>query len=220
MKSYDEYEDHNIYRDEYSMTTNAGDYYYSISDAKNTGEEYYLSFNSIAKKYPFLKGLEDTFEPVGLQGKDSESVKLEQEANKKFELLRKKYSKYMNGRYGIGFMDSCDVNLLMFNQIKDYVRNDTFIKDLFQSAGNNEPYGYRAIRKDDGLSLCFHYGKKGYDECIKEVKDEIINFGGMRDITDYEIVKCDWPEGYAEYVKDAHRLGTYLLHKKWIIEKE
>jgi hypothetical protein len=220
MKSYDEYEDRKMYRDEYSMIKNSDNYYYSITNAKNEGEKYYLSFKSIAKIYPYLNGLEDIFQPVGLHGKDSESVKLEQESKKRFESLRKKYSNHMNGRFGLGFKDSCGTELLSFSRIEDYIGNDPFVKDLFQSANNNELYGYKAIRKDDGRSVCFRYGKKGYDECMDQVKDEIKNFGGLKDLTDYEIIKCDWPEGYINYVKDAHRLGTYILHKKWVIEKE
>jgi hypothetical protein len=218
MKSYDEYEDRKIYGDEYSMTKNVGDYYYSITNAKNPGEEYYLSFKSIAKIYPFLNGLEGIFEPAGLQGKDSALINLEQVSKVKFAALRKKYAKFMNPRFG--FNDACGDNMPMFNDLANF--NYAFINDLFNAAGKHEDYLYRAYRLYENhrkMSVTFNYGEDGYQVCVDEINDDIKLHNGKITTSDYEIVKCDWPEGYGDYVRDAHRLGAKLLQQRWLIEK-
>jgi hypothetical protein len=224
LKDLSEYKDGHLFKNYEDMVRNVGHVYYSVSDAENMSEKYYLSFDSIEEDYFDTMGLENIIVPVGLHGKDSDIVKLEQEESAKFLELRRKYTKFFNGRFGTGFVDGCNVELQSFNMLSDLNRG--FPNSLFSAVGKNQFYSYQVYHKSENgnkTSIFYRYGDDGYEECKEEVKDEIKRYLSnniKKDESDYEIVKCEWPEGYGEYVKDAHRIATYLLHRKWTIEKE
>lgn len=68
-----------------------GEIYYSVTDANNDSEPYYLHFENIVKRYPWLKNLEKLFVPVDLTMKEYGMLDLEKFIRAQLTYINRKY---------------------------------------------------------------------------------------------------------------------------------
>ncbi len=217
--------------------------YYSVSDANNLGEKYYVYFDNIVKKYPFLRGLENIFRVEALNEKDVKYYQLNDLGKKELKKINEKYALPQNI---IGaapeYYDSCDDYLPVFFELDDITSRpvrDPFIK--------GEYYKYMLIYRSEGESdtvISRHFGRVGYDKCVEDLKEyieknrkeyntfknspasdknsEVKNnmlkrWDKYMDPENYRIKRCDWPEEYVDYLKDIYSMGSKFLYQKWLV---
>lgn len=216
--------------------------YYSISDADNNGEHYYISFDSIEKNYPWLTGLKDIFKHKDLSDKDKKIVAIEA------------YGEAMLGMINRGYKvgdDECS---------KSFVRY-THYSELFKVVNDNI-WGYNKWQEyleayNDGIrkshvvmkpgfvddKLGHQFGRVFFGDDYQEDANKFINhvinyykhhleggtfvFGAenlysmniMIKPENYKIIECDWTPEFIDYMSKINALVNKITFTKYKISK-
>lgn len=215
------------YEDVFSL-----DKFYSVTNANNMGETYFINFDNIVKMYPFLEGLESVFEVLPVPEKDIKHIEFEQYAKNAMEKIILKHETHI-------FKDSCGGYLPAFRDYNDLRSGE--IKERFIK-GQYVQYHLSFVDKNStGHVISKYLGKDGYPKCQEDLKKEIKKYtqeyeNSMNDETSlensdkiaiyekkmnpdyYRITACEWPKEYVGYLREVFTLGSKLLYKKWAID--
>lgn len=223
-------------------------HYYSVSDAENKGETFYMNFSTIETYFPHLKGLEKVFVPKELSQKEQRLVDINDYAWKQIEKINEQYK---------GESNECDKSLIRYTHYDRLFQRDesapVWHTDRYH--GHLEAYknGYRVTytvfrpHLNENLIMSHHlskqyYGPNGFKECEKfidfsvkfytdNLKKSIKNGGELgfestaqirpKTVKDnYEIVECKWSPEYINYMKEIYNLRNKILFMKWRVEKD
>jgi hypothetical protein len=226
IKFKDVFEELEAQRDVFSL-----DKFYSVTNANNMGETYFINFDNIVKMYPFLEGLEGVFNMLPVSEKDVKHIEFEQFAKVEMQKIIIKHKKF-------AFRDSCGGYLPI---LRDY--NDLRSGEVKERFLKGEYVKYTLALKDlHGTIISQHTGKDGKAKCMKDMENEIekntqkleelimdndksVEGGKKRNDARlrmnpnyYNILSCEWPNEYISYLKDVYGLGVKLFYKKWAIE--
>jgi len=146
--------------------------YWSVTNANNQGEEYYLSFGSIEYKYPFLNGLQDIFTHIRLSNKDINLKKITHELFKNIDVLSSKhgYISFVNSAIGEGTYEkfpsavNTEQQKKMLSAYRNGIHKDFRLYRLNVYENKNPEtgtYPYRSIK--------VYYGEEG----LKDAKEEV-----------------------------------------------
>jgi hypothetical protein len=214
------------YRDVFSL-----DKFYSVTTANNLGETYFINFDNIVSRYPFLEGLEGVFNMLPVSEKDVKHIEFEQFAKVEMQKIIIKHKKF-------AFRDSCGGYLPI---LRDY--NDLRSGEVKERFLKGEYVKYTLALKDlHGTIISQHTGKDGKAKCMKDMENEIekntqkleelimdndksVEGGKKRNDARvrmnpnyYDILSCEWPNEYISYLKDIFSLGVKLFYNKWAID--
>ena len=214
------------YRDVFSL-----DKFYSVTTANNLGETYFINFDNIVSRYPFLGGLESVFKVLPVSEKEDKHLSFEKLAKVEMEYFIIKHKKF-------AFKDSCGGYLPV---LRDY--NDLRSGEIKERFLKGEYVKYTLTLKDlHGTIISQHTGKDGKAKCMKDMENEIEkntqkleelimdddkSVEGSKKRNDarvsmnpnyYNILSCEWPNEYISYLKDIFSLGVKLFYNKWAID--
>lgn len=211
------------YEDVFSL-----DKFYSVTNANNMGETYFINFDNIVKMYPFLEGLQSVFEVLPVPEKDIKHIEFEQYAKDAMEKIILKHKTLI-------LKDSCGNYL---PTLRDY--NDLRSGDIKERFLKGEYIKYKLTLNDLHSTIISQHMSKS--ECVKDMENEIVKYtkvleelminkddsveGGKklnnarvrRNPKFYNIIACEWPKEYVGYLREVFTLGSKLLYKKWAID--
>lgn len=158
---------------ENSLTGNR--YYYTVTDANNTGEVTYEDYESIVSKYPFLKGLKEIFKPINLSKKEKDLLHLHTFSSSMFARLNSKYDNLFRTspkqQFSGGFKDGCGNRLPFIHSHEDLTLK--YIKPIFDLFKEGYQKSYTAFFRGNKGGDRKIVGLTTHQECEEAIKKEI-----------------------------------------------
>jgi hypothetical protein len=235
MQPEDEYVDYS--EDKEYQYQNMSEYY-SITEAGNRGERYYMDFNTIETYYPHLKGLKNVFIPKKLSEKDEKIIAAKEYGEAFLKQINRGYKKEGT---------ECDEYLAIFEHY-----------DFLFTSYNDSPWaynkypkfldayknGYRefytvlrpvvhtsnfTIRHSDSkvffgtnaleeAKKFIDFATNHYVEELKKTEESgndhysIAEIKPSIDKKNYFIKKCEWSPEYTDYMKQIYNLKNKVIH--------
>lgn len=207
------------------------DMYYSITDANNKGEKYYLYFESVVSLYPWLKGLESLFKTVNLNYREREMSRFPRFYESEIRRINRKYKNKTNTK-GYNSIPH------RFNEYDEliHIEEDGFFYSyknkqyktyaLFGPiliVGNQVDYKieYKNIRELHSKMTAEKYMDRKIDNYngnnkymrLPNIPKEFIE--KLTDEENYKIVECDWSDDFIKYMGEIYNLHRDMVHRKW-----
>ena len=181
---------------------------YTITNADNSGEDYFESFNGVERYYPRLKGLENIFQPIEVNPKEKAEYDIELKYNDALLDVKRSYKKDINiddfQFTKIGLANGNIDNLI--NGKTQVYKIDALLKPEAAQV-NYEKYGITAI-----YQYRFIKSNENIDDARQDFIEDILIPGSynatLEDIlNDWEIrlIKLENPV-YKQYFQDVKKL--------------
>jgi hypothetical protein len=231
MRPEEEYEDYT--EDKEYQYQNMSEYY-SISDARNLGERYFMDFKTIETHFPYLKGLKDVFVQKKLSEKDERII------------ATQKYGEALLKQINRGFKKEgteCDNYIAIYERYDFMFTSDDFYNKFFRyldaykngyresytvlipivhpsnftisHSANRVFFGPNAIgeaKKFIELATNYYVGKLKKAEKRINNHDNIAIIKPSTDKKNYIIKKCEWSPEYTDYMKQIYNLKNKIIH--------
>lgn len=186
---------------------------YSVTTADNPGEDRYLVFDSIEKKYPRLKGLKNIFKPVEGDPKEKSEYFLNQKYDGLLGYINESYGNRGGKNYIEDFWEKFYFDSIKYanNKIDDLINNKTEVYKFKGKLKKEDKYKY-----DWSKISQFRIVKSGNEEELnKQYKDFIENIIMPAGDESYDEAIYNWEITYEK--TDISK--TYLEDVKKLVDK-
>lgn len=212
--------------------------YYSISDARNEGERYFMDFKTIETHFPYLKGLKDVFVPKKLSEKDERIIATKEYGESFLKQINRGFKK--EGTECDNYIAIFEHYDFMFTSYDDLPWSYNKFPRFLDAYKNGYRESYTVLRPivhpsnftiRHGDSKVF-FGPNAIEEAkkfidfatnhyVKELKKAEEGVNGHYTISElkpsidkknYIIKKCKWSPEYTNYMKQIYNLKNKIIH--------